>query len=108
MSHFQTVTKTQQQTWATGDFSVIAVSLVPASEALIAAVDPQPSQRVLDVACGSGNTALVAARRYCEVTGVDYVPALLERGRSRATAEGVSVDFRAGDAQALPFPDSSF
>jgi ubiquinone/menaquinone biosynthesis C-methylase UbiE len=63
---------------------------------------------VLDVAAGNGNVTLAAARRWCEVTSTDYVPALLERGRERATAEGLTVDFREADAEALPFTDASF
>jgi len=104
---YQAITSRLQQTWATGDFNVIAMTVVPVSDALVAAVDPRPGQRVLDVACGSGNAALIAARRFCRVTGVDYVPALIERARQRAAADGVTVDFQVGDAQALPFPDAS-
>jgi ubiquinone/menaquinone biosynthesis C-methylase UbiE len=63
---------------------------------------------VLDVATGSGNAALAAARRGCEVTGADYVPTLLERGRVRADAERLDVKFVEGDAERLPFPDASF
>ena len=63
---------------------------------------------MLDVACGSGNAALAAARLGCVVTGIDYVPALLERGRERAAAERISVDLRHGDAEEIPFPDESF
>ena len=68
----------------------------------------QAGWRVLDVATGSGNAALAAARRGCEVVGCDFVPALLERGRLRAQAEHLSVDFIEGDAEQLPFPDASF
>jgi len=78
------------------------------SELLCEAVDLRAGQRVLDVATGSGNTALAAARRWCEVTGIDYVPALLERGRERAAAERISITFQEGDAEQIPFPDSSF
>ena len=77
-------------------------------ELLCEAADLRPGERVLDVATGSGNAALAAARRYCEVTGADYVPALLEKGRERAAVEGLPVDFREGDAEELPFPDSSY
>lgn len=105
---FHAITHRQQQTWATGDFNVLAMTIVPVSEALVTAVDPRPGQRVLDVACGSGNTALVAARRFCDVTGIDYVPALVERARLRAAADGVRAHFQEGDAQALPFADASF
>ena len=72
------------------------------------AADLRAGQRVLDVATGSGNTAIAAARRFCEVTGVDYVPALLARAHERAAVEGLAIDFREGDAEALPFPDASF
>lgn len=65
-------------------------------------------ERVLDVACGSGTAALVAARRYCEVTGIDYVPSLLERARLRTDAEGYAAEFLEADAQDLPFPDDTF
>ena len=78
------------------------------SEHLCEAVDLRAGWEVLDVATGSGNTALAAARRFCEVTGVDFVPALLERGRERAAAERLPVTFLEGDAEALPFPDAAF
>ena len=98
----------QQQTWASGDYQVIASLIVPVSERLCDAVDLRAGERVLDVATGSGNTAIAAARRLCEVTGVDYVPALLERGRARAAAEGLRVSFEEGDAEALPVADASY
>ena len=94
--------------WSSGDFNVIAIATMSAAEMLVEAVDPHAGDRVLDVACGSGNVSLVAARRYCEVTGIDYVPALLERARMRAAAEGPAVEFQVGDAQVLPFPDGHF
>jgi SAM-dependent methyltransferase len=105
---YKAITERQQATWATGDFNELARQVVPVSEATVRAADPHAGQRVLDVACGSGNAALVAARRYCEVTGIDYVPALIERAKQRAAAEGTKIDFRVGDAQELPFPDASF
>ena len=98
----------QQLTWSSGDFHVIASLIVPVSERLCDAVDLRAGERVLDVATGSGNTAIAAARRLCEVTGVDYVPALLERGRARAAAEGLTITFQEGDAEALPVPDASY
>jgi len=98
----------QQKTWASGDFSVIAALIHATAEHLVETADLQAGWKVLDVATGSGNAAIAAARAGCEVVGVDYVPALLERGRERARAEGLAVDFREGDAEALPFPDASF
>ena len=105
---FAAITTRQQETWGTGDFNVIALSVLPASDQLCEALALHPGQRVLDVACSSGNASLVAARRYCDVTGIDYVPTLIERARRRADAEGVPVDFREGDAQALPVGDGEF
>ena len=78
------------------------------SENLCEAAELLPGDRVLDVACGSGNTAIAAARRFTTVTGLDYVPALLEHGRERAKAELLEVEYVEGDAQALPFADGSF
>jgi len=98
----------QQKTWASGDFSVVAALIVFQAEHLCEAADLQAGWRVLDVATGSGNAALAAARRGCEAVGVDYVPALLDRGRLRATAEHLDVEFVEGDAENLPFPDAAF
>jgi len=98
----------QQQTWASGDYSVIAETFVLMGELLCEAVDVHANQEVLDIATGSGNTALAAARRWCRVTGIDYVPALLERARERAIAERLPITFLSGDAQHLSFPDATF
>lgn len=106
--NYDTLTQQQRATWATGDFHEISRQIFPVSETLCQAADPHPNERVLDIACGSGNTALVAARRYCEVSGIDYVPSLIDRARARAEVDGVQVDFRVADAQALPFDDASF
>lgn len=102
------ITQRQRETWGTGDFNQIARQNVCMAEALCEAVDLHAGERVLDVACGSGTAALVAARRYCEVAGIDYVPALVERATMRATADGLDVDFKVADAQSLPFPDRTF
>lgn len=98
----------QQVTWATGDYAVVGSTLAVMAEQLCETVDLRAGQRVLDVATGNGNAALSAARRFCEVTGIDYVPALLARGRARAAAEGLPVAFVDGDAEDIPFPDASF
>lgn len=102
------VKQRQQQTWASGDFAVVAARIVLQSEWLCETVDLQANWRVLDVATGSGNAALAAARRGCRVVGADYVPALLEAGRIRAQAERLEVEFVDGDAEDLPFPEASF
>jgi SAM-dependent methyltransferase len=102
------VKRRQQDTWASGDFSIVAARIVYQAEHLCETADLQAGWRVLDVATGSGNAAIAAARRGCEVVGIDYVPALLERGRIRAAAELLDVRFVAGDAEDLRFPDASF
>src|SRR5690242_1488313 len=98
----------QQQTWASGDFGVVAARIVLVAEQLCDSADLQAGWNVLDVATGSGNAAIAAARLGCTAVGVDYVPSLLERGRRRAAAEGLTVVLVEGDAEALPFPDESF
>jgi len=107
-SDFSAVKQRQQATWASGDFSVVAARIVYQAEQLCETADLQAGWRVLDVATGSGNAALAAARRGCETVGIDYVPALLERGKTRAEAEHLSVEFVEGDAEQLPFPAATF
>jgi ubiquinone/menaquinone biosynthesis C-methylase UbiE len=103
------VTEVQQQTWSKGDFAMVAGIVYNASENLAEALDIVPDEKVLDVACGSGNGAIAAARRsWGGTVGADYVPALLERGRERAAAERLEVEFVEADAQDLPFEDGSF
>lgn len=98
----------QQQTWASGDWPMIAWVSVIVGELLCEAVDLRAGQQVLDVATGNGNAALAAARRWGTVTGIDYVPASLEHGRTRAAVERLPVTFCEGDAERIPFPDASF
>ncbi|HTV19055.1 MAG TPA: class I SAM-dependent methyltransferase [Polyangiaceae bacterium] len=98
----------QQVMWSSGDFAVIGTTLQLVGETLCEALDVEAGSRVLDVACGNGNAALAAARRWCRVTGLDYVPALLERAAARARAEGLELELIEGDAERLPFADASF
>jgi ubiquinone/menaquinone biosynthesis C-methylase UbiE len=99
----------QQAMWASGDFAVIGATLQIVGELLTEAADVRAVHKVLDVAAGSGNATLAAARRFARVTSTDYVPALLDRGRRRADAEGfANVGFEVADAEALPYPDASF
>jgi len=105
---FEAIKQRQQQTWASGDFSVVAARIMLVAEHLVDTADLHAGWRVLDVATGSGNAAIAAARLGSQVVGVDYVPALLERGRKRAAAEGLEIELVEGDAEELPFPDASF
>jgi len=98
----------QQATWSSGDYAVIGTTLQIVGEELCEALDVRSGQKVLDVAAGNGNASLAAARRWCNVVATDYVPALLERARERATAERLDIEFREADAEALPFPDRTF
>ena len=102
------VKQRQQGAWSSGDYAVVGTTLQIVGEQLCEALDLRSGSKVLDVAAGNGNVTLAAARRWCEVTSTDYVPALLERGRERAKAEHLSIQFREADAEALPFPDASF
>ena len=98
----------QKVAWSTGNYAVVGTTLQIVGESLCEALDLRSGARVLDVAAGNGNATLAAARRWCEVTSTDYVPALLESGRARALAEGHSIDFQEADAENLPFPDAKF
>jgi ubiquinone/menaquinone biosynthesis C-methylase UbiE len=98
----------QRSAWASGDYAVVGTTLQIVGETLCEALDLRAGARVLDVAAGNGNASLAAARRWCHVVATDYVPALLERARHRAKAEGLTMDFQEADAEALPFADASF
>jgi len=98
----------QQAVWASGDYTVVARTLQIVAESLCETADLRAFEKVLDVATGTGNAAIAAARRFTDVTATDFVPTLLEHGRARASAEGLPVVFREADVQDLPFPDASF
>lgn len=105
---FAAIKARQQKTWASGDFSVIGGTLQIVGETLCEALDLRAGERVLDVAAGSGNIALAAARRWCDVTATDYVPELLERARERARAERLAMTIEVADAEALPYATGAF
>jgi ubiquinone/menaquinone biosynthesis C-methylase UbiE len=98
----------QQATWASGDFGRIGVTLQIVGESLCEAANVSSGERVLDVAAGNGNASLAAARRFADVLSTDYVPALLEQGMRRATADGLNMRTQVADAENLPFDASSF
>jgi SAM-dependent methyltransferase len=108
LNDLTTVKARQQATWASGDYAEIATLIVPVAERLVDAADIRAGWTVLDVATGSGNAAIAAARVGAVVTGVDYVPSLLERGRERAAAERLALDLLEGDGEDLAFADGSF
>ena len=98
----------QQAAWSSGDYAIIGTTLQGVGESLCEALDIRAGQRVLDVAAGNGNATLAAARRWCDVVSTDYVPSLLERGKARAAAEGLDVQFEQADAEKLQFANASF
>jgi SAM-dependent methyltransferase len=95
-------------TWIAGDFGEIAKSYAAGAEEFVQSLKLEPGMRVLDVACGTGNLALPAARLGAVVTGVDIAPNLLEQARATAKREGLTVQFDEGDAENLPYADASF
>ena len=95
-------------TWIAGDFAQIAKSYTGDAEAFIKRLDLKPGMKVLDVACGTGNLALPAARAGATVTGVDIAPNLVEQAQENARREGLTAQFDEGDAEALPYDDASF
>jgi ubiquinone/menaquinone biosynthesis C-methylase UbiE len=105
---YEAIKKNQRAGWETGDYPRVGNTLQLIAELLAEAADLRAGERVLDVACGQGNAALAAARRFAEATGVDYAVNLLEQGRERAAAEHLPVTFVEGDAEDLPLPDASY
>jgi len=98
----------QQAAWSSGNYAVVGTTLQIVGEELCEALDLGAGRKVLDVAAGNGMVSLAAARRWCDVVSTDYVASLLECGRARALAEGLSIEFQEADAEALPFADGSF
>jgi ubiquinone/menaquinone biosynthesis C-methylase UbiE len=98
----------QQAAWSSGDYAIVGTTLQIVGEELCEALDLRAGRKVLDVAAGNGMASLAAARRWCEVVSTDYVPSLLERGRARAEAEGLTIEFKVADAEELPFADGAF
>jgi len=105
---FEAMKARQHGAWSSGDYAVVGTTLQIVGEELCEALDLRSGQKVLDVAAGNGNVTLAAARRWCEVTSTDYVPALLVRGKLRADADGMTITFKEADAEALQFGDGSF
>src|SRR5688572_9976575 len=105
---FQAVKERQRMGWQSGDYPRVGNTLQIMAERLVRAAEVHAGQHVLDVACGQGNAAIAAARRFAQVTGVDYAESLLAQGRERAGAERLAVTFIEGDAEELPLPDAAF
>jgi ubiquinone/menaquinone biosynthesis C-methylase UbiE len=104
----QTIKARQKATWESGDFGQVARYNMPSAEEFMARLALRPGMRVLDVACGSGNLAIIAARRGCAAGGVDIAANLVAQARERAAAERLNIEFVEGDAEALAYPDQKF
>jgi len=107
-TEFEVIKARQQAMWASGDYAVVGNTLPIMAELLCEAMDVHSGWTVLDVAAGTGNASLAAARRGCRVTSTDFVPAMLDGGRRRAAAEGMKIEFREADVEDLPLEDDSF
>ncbi len=95
-------------TWMTGDFGEIARAYAPGASSFVDRLELKPGEKILDVACGTGNTSIPAARAGAAVTGVDIAPNLLEQARRQAKAQGLEATFEEGDAESLSYPPGSF
>jgi len=95
-------------TWESGDFGVIARYNEPAAAEFMGRLPLRRGQHLLDVACGTGNLAVIAAQRGCVTSGVDFASNLLQQARRRAQAELLDIEFAEGDAESLPYPDGHF
>jgi ubiquinone/menaquinone biosynthesis C-methylase UbiE len=105
---FAAIKERQRMGWEAGDYPRVGNTLQLIAERLVESAEICAGQRVLDVACGQGNAAIAAARRFADSTGVDYATNLLAQGRERAEAEHLDVTFTEGDAEKLPFPHTAF
>jgi SAM-dependent methyltransferase len=108
VTEFTALKSRQHAAWSSGNYAVIGSTLQIVGEQLCESLDLRSGSKVLDVAAGNGMVSLAAARRWCDVTSTDYVPALLERGRARAAADGLAIEFKEADAESLPFDDASY
>jgi len=95
-------------TWMAGDYGTFAKYLEPGALEILANWGIAPGSRMLDIACGAGQVSIPAARAGVKVTGVDIATNSIEQARARATAQGLSIQFKEGDAEQLPYPDASF
>jgi len=94
--------------WEAGDFSEVAKHIETVAEDFVNRLDIKPGLKVLDVACGSGNLAIIAAQKGADVTGIDIADNLVEAAKQRADKLGLDIKFEQGDAEALPYEDDTF
>src|SRR6476660_782367 len=107
-SDMATLKDRMRATWMAGDFGVIAKQTEGPGSEFVSRLNIRPGMRVLDVACGTGNTALPAARLGADVVGIDIASNLIEQAQARSNAEGSTAKFEVGDAEDLQFKDETF
>src|SRR5436309_2109272 len=104
----ETLKSKLRATWTAGDFGQIARAYTKGAAKFVERLNIQPGMKLLDVACGSGNLAIPAARLGAIVTGMDIAPEMVRQARENAEREGLNAQFDEGDAEALQYDDSSF
>jgi len=104
----QSLKARQKSTWESGDFGEVAKLIMCEADAFMAGIDLQPEMKVLDAACGTGNLAVIAARRGCITSGLDIASNLIAQARERAEEDSLAIEYTEGDAEAMPYPDASF
>jgi ubiquinone/menaquinone biosynthesis C-methylase UbiE len=104
----QAIKAKQKATWSAGNYGKVAENLESSALEFLQRIPIEPGNRVLDVACGTGQLAFPAARTGARVAGIDIAPNLIEQARARAEAEDLDIDFVEGDAEALPWEDETF
>lgn len=105
---FEELKERQSAVWGSGPYERVSAHLAIAHDHLLRAVGPRPRDGWLDVATGTGEIAVPAAKRGAAVTGIDLAPKLIEKARAHARESGIEVAFEVGDAERLPYPDASF
>lgn len=104
----QAVKARQKATWESGDFGQVAKHIMPAAEEFMSRLELRPGFRVLDAACGTGNLAVIAAKKGCRVSGIDIASNLIAQARERAQREVLDIDYTEGDVEEMPYEDASF
>ena len=105
---FQELKERQAAVWSSGPYQGVTETIHDLHEVVIDRLDPRAGQSLLDLACGTGAVAELAAAAGAEVVGIDFAPALIEQAKARASERGLEIDYRVGDVEALDIDDASF
>jgi SAM-dependent methyltransferase len=105
---FEELKQRHATVWGAGPYQGVNETIADLQQAVLERLDPQPGERLLDLACGTGAVPELVAARGLEVVGVDLAPALIEQAKERAAERGLDIDYRVGDVEALDLEDASF